>query len=84
MLASLVEAKNNYNTALMQWLTLVEHNDIQAAEMMRAMAQMQAQLRETLTHITDSSGANETQVSSRELARLAEGLNALLKQFKLR
>lgn len=45
---------------------------------------MQAQLRETLTHITDSSGANETLVSSRELARLAEGLNALLKQFKLR
>ncbi|MFY9180381.1 MAG: hypothetical protein WAO12_11475 [Venatoribacter sp.] len=46
MLASLVEAKNNYNTALMQWLTLVEHNDIQAADRLRV---------ETLTHITDSS-----------------------------
>lgn len=30
-----------------------------------------------------SSGADETQVSSQELARLAEGLNALLQQFRL-
>lgn len=31
-----------------------------------------------------SAGANETNASSKELARLAEGLNVLLKQFRLR